>query len=186
MTYSHFLSQVWKRLNHRCKLFVNASLRNEEQKTFLCQMQQLNLPDYNFKVKANGEVLSIFDSIRKKFVVLTPEEWVRQNFIEYLHQEYNYPKSLMTLEMALVYNRMNKRSDIVCFNTAGEATLLIECKRPTVKITQKTFDQIARYNMALKVPYLAVTNGLQHIYCKVNHAEKSYEFMEQLPKFVQA
>lgn len=81
------------------------------------------------------------------------------------------------------YNRMNKRSDIVCHNKAGDPVVLVECKRPTVKITQKTFDQIARYNMVLKVPYLAVTNGLQHYYCKVDHDAKSYQFIPELPKF---
>ena len=99
------------------------------------------------KLKEEGSKQYIFDAIRKKYLVLQPEEWVRQNFIEFLHQELNYPKTLMKQELALQYNRMDKRSDIVCYNREGEAVLLVECKRPTVKITQKTFDQIATYNL---------------------------------------
>lgn len=127
--------------------------------------------------------MSIFDSIRKKYLVLTPEEWVRQNFIEFLSQEMNYPKSLMILERRMKYNSMDNRSDILCHDLSGKGIVLVECKRPTVKITQKTFDQIARYNMVLQVPYLAVTNGLSHYYCKINHEDKSYKFVESLPKY---
>ncbi|MGB0391076.1 MAG: type I restriction enzyme HsdR N-terminal domain-containing protein [Salibacteraceae bacterium] len=141
-------------------------------------MQELNLPQYEFKLKPGPTGPLIFDSIRKKFLVLTPEEWVRQNYIEYLHFEFGYPKSLMRLEQPMKYNRMDKRSDIVCYGNGGNPLLIVECKRPTVKITQKTFDQIARYNMVLKVPYMAVTNGLTHFYCKINHEEKTYLFIE--------
>lgn len=147
-------------------------------------MQELNLPHYEFKLKPGPNGPMIFDSIRKKFLILTPEEWVRQNYIEYLNQEFGYPKSLMTLEQPMKYNRMDKRSDIVCYGNGGEPLLIVECKRPSVKITQKTFDQIARYNMVLKVPYLAVTNGLNHFYCKVNHKLKTYEFIKLPPDYL--
>jgi len=146
-------------------------------------MEKLNLPNYEFKIKAEGDRLFIFDSIRKKHLVLTPEEWVRQNFIEFLNQELGYPKSLMKQELGMKYNRMAKKSDIVCYNQNGEAQVLVECKRTTINITQKTFDQIARYNMVLKVPYLAVTNGLKHYYCKIDFDNQSYAFIENLPDF---
>ena len=146
-------------------------------------MEKLNLPYYDFKIKANNQGLSIFDAIRKKYLVLTPEEWVRQNFVEYLSQELGYPKSLMSLELAMKYNRMDKRSDIVCHNSQGTPILLVECKRTTINITQKTFDQIARYNMVLKVPYLAVTNGNNHYFCRIDHDKKDYTFIQDIPRF---
>jgi hypothetical protein len=91
----------------------------------------------------------------------------------------------MKQELPMVYNRMDKRSDIVCYDTQGKAQLLVECKRPSINITQKTFDQIARYNMVLKVPYLAVTNGMEHYYCIIDHEKKKYSFLEVLPRFDQ-
>ncbi|MCB0480592.1 MAG: type I restriction enzyme HsdR N-terminal domain-containing protein [Flavobacteriales bacterium] len=146
-------------------------------------MIKLNLPTYDFRLKADQDKTYIWDPIRRKYLVLTPEEWVRQNFIEYLHKELGYSKGLMKQELALAFNKMDKRSDIVCFNREGEPILLVECKRPTVKITERVFEQIARYNMTLKVPFIAVTNGLTHIYCKVNHKEKGYTFIPELPRF---
>ncbi len=146
-------------------------------------MQKLNLPEYFFRLKKEDGKTFIFDSIRKKFLVLTPEEWVRQNFIEFLHHEHHYPKSLMKLEKPIKYNRMDNRSDVVCYNNRAEALVLVECKRPTVAITQKTFDQIARYNSVLRIPYLAVTNGLNHYYCQIDHEEGSYRFIEKLPDY---
>tara|TARA_B100000508_G_scaffold141024_1_gene145198 strand:- start:3868 stop:4329 length:462 start_codon:yes stop_codon:yes gene_type:complete len=148
-------------------------------------VEKLNLPSYEFKIKAEKEKLYIFDSIRKKMLVLTPEEWVRQNFIEFLHQEKGYPKSLMKQELGMKYNRMDKRSDIVCHNTEGVPLVLVECKRPQIKITQKTFDQIARYNMVLKVPFLAVTNGLEHYFCEIDHENKRYTFIPEIPPYEQ-
>ncbi|UTW62690.1 type I restriction enzyme HsdR N-terminal domain-containing protein [bacterium SCSIO 12741] len=146
-------------------------------------MERLNLPEYQFRLKREDGKIHIFDSIRKKFLVLTPEEWVRQNFIEYLHQEFQYPKSLMKLEKPIKYNRMDNRSDIVCYNNRAEALVLVECKRPSVEITQKTFDQIARYNSVLQIRFLAVTNGLNHYYCEIDHDKGSYRFIESLPEY---
>lgn len=152
---------------------------------FLCLVVELNLPPYEFRLKADEEKTYIWDAIRKKYLVLTPEEWVRQNFIEFLAQNKGYPKNLMTLELDLVYNKMDKRSDIVCHNTEGERVLLVECKRPTVQITQKTFDQIARYNMTLKVELLAVTNGIDHYFCQIDHDNGKYQFIRELPNFTE-
>ena len=110
----------------------------------------------------------IFDEIRRKYLVLTPEEWVRQHVVQYIIKEKGYPKALIKLEGGLKLNSLQKRTDIVVFNTQGEKILLVECKAPTVRITQNTFDQIARYNIIHKVPLLFVSNGLQHYACKIN------------------
>lgn len=157
---------------------------NLNSKNTFATMEQLNLPNYEFKIKAEGDRLFIFDSIRKKYLVLTPEEWVRQNFIEFLNLELGYPKSLMKQELGMQYNRMAKRSDIVCYDNQGVPKVLVECKRTTINITQKTFDQIARYNMVLKVPFLAVTNGMKHYFCEIDYENKSYVFIEELPNFI--
>ncbi|RYY35920.1 MAG: type I restriction enzyme HsdR N-terminal domain-containing protein [Sphingobacteriaceae bacterium] len=147
------------------------------------QLQPLALPPYPFKItEANGQ-LTLFDELRKKTVIITPEEWVRQHFVQYLINQKNYPKSLMRLEGGLKVNTMARRTDIVVFNRTGEKVLMVECKAPSVAITQKVFDQIARYNMAHKISLLAVTNGLQHYYCRVNHEAGNYQFIEDLPEF---
>ena len=127
-------------------------------------MQQLNLPEYEHRIRQQGEYVDIFDPVRRKFVTLTPEEWVRQNFIRYLIEEKNTPQGLIHVEASLKLNTMNRRSDIVIYSRTGKALLAVECKATNVKITQNTFDQLTRYNLTLQVPYLIVTNGLQH-YC---------------------
>ena len=146
-------------------------------------MYDLNLPKYDFKVKSEGGKKQIFDSVRKQFVVLTPEEWVRQHFIHFLHQEKGFPLSLMGVEFPLQYNGMNKRADIICFQKEGKAMLLVECKSANVSISQKVFDQIARYNFDLRVQFLVVTNGLQHFCCEMNYEENSYRFLQEIPVF---
>lgn len=147
-------------------------------------MHKLNLPSYNLKMRSVGERKQIFDIIRKKYIVLTPEEWVRQNFIHYLLEEKKYSSALMSIEHPVNVNTLNQRSDIVVYNRKGEPILLVECKAPEVKIDQKVFDQIARYNMILKVPYLIVTNGMKHFCCKVDFATNSYIFSKDIPEFI--
>ena len=146
-------------------------------------MLDLNLPKYDFKVKSEEGKKQIFDSVRKQFVALTPEEWVRQHFIHFLHQEKGFPLTLMGVEYPLQYNGMNKRADIICFQKEGKPMLLVECKSANVSISQKVFDQIARYNFDLRVPYLVVTNGLEHFCCEINYEENSYRFLEEIPAF---
>jgi predicted type IV restriction endonuclease len=125
-------------------------------------MYKLNLPEINPSLqKENGKVL-IFDGIRKKYIVLTPEEWVRQHFIHYLITALKYPKSLFRIEGALTYNKLQKRSDILVFDRNGKSWMLIECKSPTIKLNQKAFNQVAVYNMTIGAKYLAVTNGMAH------------------------
>ena len=143
----------------------------------------LNFPSYPFKLKQDNLATYIFDEIRKKYLVLTPEEWVRQHVVQFIIREKGYPKSLIKLEGGLKLNSLQKRTDIIVFNKTGEKVLLIECKAPSVKITQKAFDQIARYNLIHKVPLLFVSNGLQHYTCKINIREQNYQFVENLPHF---
>ena len=148
-------------------------------------MQNLNFPYYNFRFKNSENKVSIFDDIRKKFIILTPEEWVRQHTIKFLLEEKNYPKSHINVEKLVKVNDINKRYDIVIFHPNGELFLLIECKAPEVKITQETFDQIARYNLKLKAQYLMVTNGLNHYFCQMDFENEKYIFLEELPNFKQ-
>jgi hypothetical protein len=146
-------------------------------------LQPLNLPPYPFKIIDDNGQLSLFDEIRKKHIIITPEEWVRQHFVQYLINQKHYPKTLIKLEGGLKYNSMAKRTDIVVFNPSGEKILMVECKAPSVAIDQKVFDQIARYNMTHKVPLLAVSNGLQHYYCRINLETKEYKFIAELPDY---
>lgn len=143
----------------------------------------LNLPPYPFKISDDNGLLSLFDEIRKKNIILTPEEWVRQHFVQYLIRQKGYPRSLIRLEGGLKLNGLQKRTDIVVFDSSGQRILIVECKAPSVSIDQKTFDQVARYNMVHKVSLLAVSNGLQHYYCTINHEKRNYLFIEDLPAY---
>jgi len=146
-------------------------------------MQNLNLPSYSFRIKSKENKQFIFDIIRKKYVVLNPEEWVRQHIIHYLITEKGYPKSLVAVEKQLTINTLIKRFDILVFNTKGLPELIIECKSPSIKIVQETFNQIARYNLKLNAEYLMVTNGLQHYFCKLDHENKAFKFLKDLPNY---
>lgn len=147
------------------------------------QPYPLNLPAYPFKLRQSDDTTYIFDEIRKKFLVLTPEEWVRQHIVQYMVREKGYPRSLIKLEGGMKLNSLQKRTDIIAFNAAGEKVLLVECKAPSVKISQKVFDQIARYNIVHQIPMLAVTNGLEHYYCQIDFAAKRYNFLESMPPY---
>jgi hypothetical protein len=143
----------------------------------------LNLPAYPFKITRKEDQLYIFDEIRKKHLVLTPEEWVRQHFIQFLILERKFPKSLIQIEGGLTLNKLQKRTDIVIYNTNGERIMVIECKAPSVKISQSVFDQAARYNSVHKAKWLVVTNGLKHCYALINHLESRFLFVEDLPLY---
>ena len=147
-------------------------------------MQKLNLPTYNFKLKSSENKTLIFDKLRKKYVVLTPEEWVRQHYVCFLIEEKKYPISLIALEKQLIINNRKKRTDILVFNNEGNHEIIVECKAPSIKITQDTFDQIARYNLKLKANYLIVTNGLEHFYCKMDFKKETYIFLKDIPKYL--
>lgn len=147
-------------------------------------MQQLNFSVYNFRFKNSENKMHIFDVIRKKFVVLQPEEWVRQHVVQYLMQEKKYPISLINVEKVLKVNNLTKRYDVVVFKPNGKIQLMVECKAPEVKITQQTFDQIARYNLQLKADFLMITNGLQHYYCKMDFEQEKYIFLKEIPSYI--
>ena len=146
-------------------------------------MQKLQFPSYSFRFKNSENKIAIFDEIRKKFILLTPEEWVRQHVVQYLLQDKNYPKSYINIEKLIKVNELNKRYDIVVYQPNGELFLLIECKAPEVKITQQTFDLFARYNLVLNAKYLMVSNGLNHYFCKIDFENEKYVFLEELPNF---
>ena len=146
-------------------------------------MQKLQFPSYSFRFKNSENKIAIFDEIRKKFILLTPEEWVRQHVVQFLLQDKNYPKSFINIEKLIKVNELNKRYDIVVYQPNGELFLLIECKAPEVKISQQTFDQIARYNLVLNAKYLMVSNGLNHYFCKIDFENEKYVFLEELPNF---
>jgi len=144
-------------------------------------MQELNFPKYPFRFKSSENKLAVFDEIRKKFILLTPEEWVRQNVVKYLLNEKKYPKSLTNVEKVIKVNDLTKRYDVVVYNSDGSIFLLVECKAPNIKISQETFNQIARYNLVLKAEHLMVTNGLNHYFCKMDFENQKYIFLEELP-----
>jgi len=147
-------------------------------------MQKLNLPTYKFKLTINedGKKL-IFDEIRKKYVALTPEEWVRQNFLKYLILEKNYPKSLINVEMQLYLNNTSRRSDIVVFSQKAEPKLIVECKATNIKIDNNVFEQVKEYNIKLQVDFLIVTNGLSHYCCKVDYEKNKCIFLKDIPNY---
>jgi hypothetical protein len=146
-------------------------------------MQQLNFPQFNFKLRNLNNRQEIFDPVRHKYVVLTPEEWVRQNLISYLTLIKGYPVSMIGVEKQLMLNKLSKRFDLVIFSRNGDPYLLVECKAPGIDISEKTFDQAARYNILLKAEYFLITNGLEHFTCRLDYENKRYVFIEEIPDF---
>ncbi|MGB5943213.1 MAG: type I restriction enzyme HsdR N-terminal domain-containing protein [Leeuwenhoekiella sp.] len=146
-------------------------------------MEKLNFPPFEFRFKSSENTLAIFDPIRKKFVILTPEEWVRQHTLCFLNMTLGYPKSLISVEKEILLNTTKKRYDIIIFNRDGSIHLIVECKAPQIKIDQSTFDQIARYNLKLNATYLMVTNGLNHYYCQMDYDAKKYNFLRDIPSY---
>ncbi|MCT4613358.1 MAG: type I restriction enzyme HsdR N-terminal domain-containing protein [Marinifilaceae bacterium] len=147
---------------------------------------KLNLPIYKFRFKEENGRKKIFDQIRKKYYVLSPEEWVRQNIISYLIDEKKYPASLIAVETKVDVNKLPQRSDIVLYSNNLKPLMIVECKAPEVKITQQSFNQITRYNMILRVPLLFVSNGLNHYCCHYNYAENSYKYLKEIPNYKEA
>jgi len=149
-------------------------------------VQQLNFPKYNFRFKSKKNKTLIFDIVRKKFIVLNPEEWVRQHVIHLLISEKKYPLSHINVEKQLKLNDTIKRYDIVVFNSNGSIKIIVECKAPKIKIDQKVFDQIARYNFVLQANYLLVTNGIEHYTCQMDYEKETYLFLKELPSYKKA
>lgn len=145
-------------------------------------MEILNLPKIDCNIRKKAGKIEIFDIIRKKFIVLSPEEWVRQNFIHYLISELNYPKSLFKVESGVNYNRLQKRSDILIYDRETKPYLLVECKSYKVKLNQAVLEQVGVYNKTLNAKYLVITNGLNHFCCEMQ-AGGDYKFLSTIPFF---
>lgn len=145
----------------------------------------LNLPDYTDKIKIkviNGKT-SVFDAVRRRWVTLTPEEWIRQNMIHYISETLGVSANKMANETEITCNGMTKRCDTVIYDDKGKPLIVVEYKQPKIKISQQTFDQAAVYAMQLKVPYLIVSNGITHLFCKIDLRNRRYVFAETWPKY---
>ncbi|MCK5691496.1 MAG: type I restriction enzyme HsdR N-terminal domain-containing protein [Bacteroidales bacterium] len=148
-------------------------------------MRKLNLPAYEFKYQNEGKDLRVLDVYRKRFVKLTPEEEVRQRFARYLVEEKGFPASLLMTEYSLKLNKLSRRCDILVHKPVGHPALLVECKAPEVSISQATFDQVARYNLAFRVSYLIVTNGLKHYCCQIDFETEKISFLSEIPAYAE-
>lgn len=145
-------------------------------------MVELNLPEYDYKVKKREDgSWAIWDRLRERWVALTPEEWVRQHFVEWLITDKGFPAALMGNEVSLTQNGISRRCDTVVGDRTGQPLVIVEYKAPSINITQKVFDQIVRYNMVLKARYLMVSNGLVHYCCQIDYEKNSYKFLEEIP-----
>lgn len=146
-------------------------------------MLSLNLPAFDAKIAARNGKNVIFDIIRRRYVALTPEEWVRQHFVHFLLAHKWYPQALKANEVQVQLNGTKKRCDTVLYRRDLTARMIVEYKAPEIEITQKVFDQITRYNMVLKVDYLIVSNGLQHYCCRIDYEHNSYTFLQDIPEY---
>lgn len=147
-------------------------------------MQPLNLPKSNLDITRTSDgSLRIYDRLRHKNVTLTPEEWVRQNFVNYMIDTLGYPEGLMGNEISIKLNETSRRCDTVVFNRKGQPMMIVEYKAPSIAVSQKTFDQIVRYNMVLHARYLVVSNGLSHYCCEIDYNSHSYRFVDGLPPY---
>jgi hypothetical protein len=146
-------------------------------------MCDLNLPSFDTKIRKKGDGMEIFDPLRKKYVALTPEEWVRQHFVNYLIVEKQYPAAFIVNEAGIKLNSLAKRCDTVVYNRQLAPVMIIEYKRPDVAVTQEVFDQVARYNGVLKVPYIVVSNGLTHHCCRMDYERQQYGYLTGIPDY---
>ncbi|MBF6598529.1 MAG: type I restriction enzyme HsdR N-terminal domain-containing protein [Fermentimonas sp.] len=146
-------------------------------------MYSLNLPSYDAKIRKNGSLMEIYDSLRRKYVALTPEEWVRQHFVNWLIRDKEYPTSLMANEAGIRLNSLTRRCDTVVYNPYLDPLMIIEYKESNISITQDVFDQVVRYNKVLKVQYIIVSNGVNHYCCKMNYDKQSYDFLTDIPNY---
>ena len=144
-------------------------------------MEKLNFPTFEFRFKNKENKRYIWDIVRKKYILLTPEEWVRQHVLHLLHHIKGYPLPWMNVEKQFTINGLHKRADIVVFGTNLTPYIIVECKAPHISITQNTFDQIARYNLSLQADYLMLTNGIQHFFCRMDFKKQSYIFLTDIP-----
>ena len=146
-------------------------------------MLKLSFPNYEFRLKKIDEKRFIFDEIRKKYIELTAEEWVRQNCIKYLVNEKKYKSQLIAVEKKIILNNLTKRFDIIVYDNNGDPNLLVECKAPNIAIRQETFDQILSYNRVINSKYLMITNGIIHYYCKIDNIDNKINFLKDIPSY---
>ncbi len=146
-------------------------------------MYELNLPSFEIRLGGTREKPEIFDFLRRRFVKLTPEEWVRQHFVHWLVEHKGYPKGLLGNEIELQVGEKKLRCDSILYDNDTRPQMIIEYKAPTVALSQKVFDQISAYNLLLHVDYLTISNGLQHYCCKMSYEQKRYEFLEDIPDY---
>jgi hypothetical protein len=146
-------------------------------------MLKLSFPNYEFRLKKIDEKRFIFDEIRKKYIELTAEEWVRQNCIKFLINEKKYKSQLIAVEKKIILNNLTKRFDIIAYNNNGDPNLLVECKAPNIAIRQETFDQILSYNRVINSKYLMITNGIIHYYCKIDNIDNKINFLKDIPNY---
>ncbi len=146
-------------------------------------MLKLSFPNYEFRLKKIDEKKFIFDEIRKKYIELTAEEWVRQNCIKFLINEKKYKSQLIAVEKKIILNNLTKRFDIIAYDNNGDPNLLVECKAPNIAIRQETFDQILSYNRVINSKYLMITNGIIHYYCKIDNIDNKINFLKDIPNY---
>lgn len=146
-------------------------------------METLNLPPFEYKLKQSGANSLIFDELRRKYIVLTPEEWVRQHFVHFLISTCHYPKSLISVERGTVYNKLQKRTDVCVYSNSGKPHLLVECKASHIAITQEVVRQVSVYNQVLQARYVVITNGIQHFCWEVDFETKQYKPLQEIPVF---
>lgn len=146
-------------------------------------MLKLNLPTFDYKINRTRDGLQIYDRLRSKFVALTPEEWVRQHFVEFIITHKGFPQSLIANEIGITLNNTRRRCDTVVYDNTATPLVIIEYKAPSVEITQATFDQIVRYNMVLQAKYLIVSNGLNHYCCSIDYTNQTYQFLKEIPSY---
>ncbi len=149
------------------------------------ELPRLALPEVKLRIEVDDSGLKVFDPLRKKFVALTPEEYVRQHFVDWLNKTKGYPQSLIVNELAIKVNGRRRRCDTVAFSPEGEPLLVVEYKAPSVNVSQTVFDQIVRYNMALRARYLAVSNGMCHYCCRIDYHQSTYNFIPEIPDYTQ-
>jgi hypothetical protein len=146
-------------------------------------MEPLNLPTYLFRIKEDRGKKYIFDEIRRRFVLLTPEEWVRQHVVNFLVSVKKFPLQLISIEKGFHQNRRRQRYDLLVYNRKAEPLMIVECKAPEVEINQHVFDQAGRYNNIHKAVYMLITNGMKHYCCLINIANKQYKFLQEIPDY---
>ena len=147
--------------------------------------QRLNLPPADLRIARRGERLTVFDPLRRRYVALTPEEWVRQHFVHFLQKERGFPPEVIANEVSLSLNGTRKRCDTVIYGAHAEPLMIVEYKAPEVEITQHTFNQIGRYNIRLRVEWLVVSNGMQHFCCHIDYESGQYRFLPQIPSYAE-